>query len=54
MHHGSQQHDAHANLVGDVIPILLAAEVGQAALQGSAHSDNAIGHALDLAQPAPL
>lgn len=41
----------HADLGGDVVPILLAAEVLEVLLEERAHGDDAVGHALDLAEP---
>ena len=41
----------HADLARDVAPVVLAAELLEVLLQESAHGDDAIGHALDLAEP---
>lgn len=41
----------HADLAGDVAPVLLAAKLLEVLLEQSAHGDDAVGHALDLAQP---
>lgn len=38
-------------LVCDVVPVVLAAEVLEVLLQQGSHLDDAVGHALDLAQP---
>jgi hypothetical protein len=40
-----------AYLAGDVGPVVLAAQFLEVLLQQSAHFDDAVGHALDLAQP---
>lgn len=41
----------HADLVRDVVPAVLAAELLEVLLEQGAHGDDAVGHALDLAQP---
>lgn len=41
----------HADLAGDVAPVVLASELLEVVLEQSAHLDDAVGHALDLAQP---
>ena len=41
----------HANLAGDVGPIVLAAEGLEVLAQEGAHLDDAVGHALDLTEP---
>jgi len=41
----------HANLAGDVAPVVLAAQLLQVVLEQGAHLDDAVSHALDLAQP---
>jgi len=41
----------HANLRGDVAPVVLAAELLEVLLQQSTHGDDAVGHALDLTKP---
>lgn len=41
----------HADLAGDVAPVVLAAELLEVALEQRAHLDDAVRHALDLAQP---
>lgn len=41
----------HADLGGDVVPILLAAELLKVVLEERAHLDDTVGHALDLAEP---
>lgn len=39
------------DLVGDVIPVVFAAKILEVFLQQSSHLDDAVGHALDLAEP---
>lgn len=41
----------HANLVRDVAPIMLGPQILEVLLQQRAHGDDAVCHALDLAQP---
>lgn len=41
----------HADLAGDVAPVVLAAELLEVVLEQGAHLDDAVGHALDLAEP---
>ena len=41
----------HANLAGDMAPIVLRSQSFKLLLQKSAHVDDAVSHALDLAQP---
>lgn len=41
----------HANLAGDVGPVVLGAELLKVLLEEGTHGDNSVGHALDLAQP---
>lgn len=41
----------HANLGGDVTPVVLAAELLKVLLEESTHADDSVGHALDLAKP---
>lgn len=41
----------HTNLASDVAPVVLAAELLEVLLQQGAHSDDAVRHALDLAEP---
>ena len=41
----------HADLAGDVAPVVLAAELLEVVLEQGAHLDDAVGHALDFAQP---
>jgi len=41
----------HADLVGDVIPALLAAELLKAGTELHPHGDNAVSHQLDLLVP---
>lgn len=41
----------HADLRGDVAPVVLAAELLEVVLEEGAHGDDAVGHALDLAEP---
>lgn len=41
----------HADLGGDVVPVLLAAELLKVVLEERAHLDDAVGHALHLAEP---
>ena len=41
----------HADLAGDVAPVVLAAQLLEVVLEQGAHLDDAVGHALDLAQP---
>ena len=41
----------HADLAGDMAPVVLAAELLEVVLEQGAHLDDAVGHALDFAQP---
>lgn len=41
----------HANLAGDVGPVVLGAERLELLAEGGTHGDNTIGHTLDLALP---
>lgn len=41
----------HANLGGDVAPVVLAAELLKVLLEERTHGDDAVGHVLDLAKP---
>ena len=41
----------HANLVGDVAPVVLAAELLKVVLEEGAHCDDTISHVLDLPEP---
>ena len=41
----------HADLAGDVGPVVLGAELLEVVLEERAHLDDAVGHALDLAEP---
>lgn len=41
----------HANLAGDVRPVMLGAQLLQVLLKKSTHGNNAVGHTLDLAEP---
>lgn len=41
----------HADLVGDVVPVVLGAELLKVGLEEGAHLDDAVGHILDLAEP---
>lgn len=41
----------HANLGGDVGPVVLGAELLEVLLEESAHGDDAVGHALELGEP---
>lgn len=41
----------HADLAGDVRPVVLGAECLELLLEKSAHGDDAVSHALDLAEP---
>lgn len=41
----------HADLAGDVAPVVLGSEVLEVLLEERAHRDDAVRHALDLAQP---
>lgn len=41
----------HANLAGDVGPVVGGAELLEVLLEESAHGDDAVSHALDLAEP---
>lgn len=41
----------HADLAGDVAPVVLATELLEVLLEESTHGDNAVSHALNLAQP---
>lgn len=41
----------HADLAGDVAPVVLAAKLLEVVLEQGAHLDDAVGHALDLTQP---
>lgn len=41
----------HANLVGDVRPVLLGAELLELSAEELAHGDDAVGHLLDLTLP---
>ena len=41
----------HADLAGDVAPVVLAAELLEVLLEQGAHLDDAVGHLLDLAEP---
>lgn len=41
----------HADLGGDVAPVVLAAELLKVLLEEGAHGDDAVSHALDLAEP---
>lgn len=41
----------HANLVGDVGPVVLGAELLEVGLEQGAHLDDAVSHVLDLAEP---
>lgn len=41
----------HANLAGDVGPVVLTAELLEVLAQESAHLDDTVSHALDLAEP---
>jgi hypothetical protein len=41
----------HTDLRGDVAPVVLAAKLLEVLLEKSAHADDTIGHALDLAEP---
>jgi hypothetical protein len=44
----------HADLVGDVLPVLGRAQLLQVVLQRGAHRNDAVGHLLDVAQPLLL
>lgn len=41
----------HADLVGDVGPVMLGAELLELATEQGAHGDDAVGHLLDLTEP---
>lgn len=41
----------HANLAGDVRPVMLGAQFLEVLLEKSSHADNAVSHALDLVEP---
>lgn len=41
----------HADLAGDVGPVVLGAELLEVLLEEGTHGDDSVGHALDLAQP---
>lgn len=41
----------HANLAGDVGPVVLGAELLEVLLEEGTHGDDSVGHALDLTQP---
>lgn len=41
----------HANLAGDVAPVVLAAKLLKVLLEQSTHADDAVGHLLDLGEP---
>jgi hypothetical protein len=41
----------HADLAGDVGPVVLGAELLEVVLEERAHLDDAVGHAFDLAEP---
>jgi hypothetical protein len=41
----------HADLAGDVAPVVLAAKLLEVVLEQGAHLDDAVGHALDFAEP---
>ena len=41
----------HANLAGDVAPVVLAAELLEVLLEESTHGDDAVSHLLDLTEP---
>lgn len=41
----------HADLAGDVAPVVLAAQLLEVVLEQGAHLDDAVGHALDLTEP---
>lgn len=41
----------HANLAGDVGPVVLGAELLEVLLEEGTHGDDSVSHALDLAQP---
>lgn len=41
----------HADLAGDVAPVVLAAELLEVLLEEGAHLDDAVGHLLDLGEP---
>lgn len=41
----------HADLAGDVAPVVLATELLEVLLEESTHGDNAVSHTLDLTQP---
>jgi hypothetical protein len=41
----------HADLAGDVAPVVLAAKLLEVVLEQGAHLNDAVGHALDLTQP---
>lgn len=41
----------HANLAGDVAPVVLAAELLEVLLEEGTHRDDTVGHALDFAEP---
>ena len=41
----------HANLAGDMAPVVFATKLLEVLLEESTHGDDAVSHALDLAQP---
>jgi len=41
----------HADLVGDMVPVVLAAQLLEVLLEECAHGDDAVSHTLDLTQP---
>ena len=41
----------HADLAGDVAPVVLGTELLKVVLEDGAHGDDAVGHALDLGEP---
>lgn len=41
----------HTNLVGDVTPVVLAAELLKVVLEEGTHGDDTVSHTLDLAEP---